>query len=161
MEPAAPPGVSFREYLPVEIGVLRDIGYTNAGEPSELPEVDFNNSLYSANEQDGTVTITVQLSAAPGAGNTAQVDYATTDGSAKQNSDYYATTGTLTFGPTDTERTFNVALINDSDPELTETLYLTLTNLVGATLVNDYNPAMLRILDDDEGLNSIVIPFFR
>ncbi len=161
MEPSTPSGVTFREYLIVEIGALRDIGYTNATEPSELPEVDFSSSLYTANEHDGTVTITVQLSAPPGAGNTVQVDYATSDGSAKQSSDYYATSGTLNFGPTDTEQTFNVDIIDDDEPELTEWLYLTLSNPVGATLAGNNNPATLSILDDDPGLNSFVVPFFR
>jgi hypothetical protein len=159
MEPSTPTGVTFREYLIVEIGALKDIGYTNAAEP--LPEVDFSSSLYTANEQDGMVTITVQLSAAPGTGNTAQVDYATSNGSAKQGTDYTATSGTLTFGATETERTFNVGLINDADPEITETLYLTLSNPVDATLAGDNNPATLRIFDDDPGLSSFVVPFFR
>jgi len=161
MEPSTPSGVTFREYLTVEIGALRDIGYTDAAEPSELPEVDFSSSLYSANEQDGTVTITVRLSAAPGAGNTAQVDYATSNGSAKQGTDYTATSGTLTFGATETERTFDVVLINDTDPEITETLRLTLSNPVDAILAGDNNPATLRIFDDDPGLSSFVVPFFR
>jgi hypothetical protein len=161
MEPSTLPGVTFREYLIVEIGALSDIGYANAAQPSELPDADFSSSLYSANEQDGTATITVRLSAAPGAGNTAHVDYATSNGSAKQGTDYTATTGTLTFGATETERTFNVAIINDADPEITETLYLTLSNPVDAALAGDNNPATLRIFDDDPGLNSFVVPFFR
>jgi len=161
MEPSTPTGVTFRQYLIVEIGALRDIGYANAAQPSELPQVDFSSSLYSANEQDGMVAITVRLSAAPGTGNSAHVDYATSNGSAKQGTDYTATTGTLTFGAPQTELTFSVGLINALEPEITETLHLTLSNPVDATLAGNNNPATLRIFDDDPGLSTLVVPFFQ
>lgn len=161
MEPSTAAVETHREYALVEIGALRDIGYTSAAEPSTLPEVDFSSSLYSATEGDGTVMITVQLSAAPGTGNTAEVNYATSNWTARAGSDYTAASGTLTFGSTQTERTFIINIADDGAPEINETVTLTLSNPVDATLAGTNNPAILRIFDDDPGLNSFIIPFFR
>ena len=161
MEPSTAPGETHREYALVEIGVLRDIGYSSAAEPSALPEVDFSSSLYTATEGDGTVMITVQLSAAPGTGNTSEVNYATSNWTARAGSDYTAASGTLTFGSTQTERTFIINIADDGEPEIDETVSLTLSNPVDATLGGSNNPAILRIYDDDPGLSSLIIPFFR
>ena len=67
---------------------------------------------------------------------TVTVAYATSDGSATAGSDYTAASGTLTFNAGDTSKTIQVAVITDSDDEGQETLTLTLSNPVSATLAD-------------------------
>src|SRR5207248_1354133 len=65
-------------------------------------------SSYLVNQASGTVSIGVTLDAA--SGQTITVDYATSDGSAAAGSDYTATSGTLTFNPSVTSRSFSVPI---------------------------------------------------
>ena len=67
---------------------------------------------------------------------TVSVDYATSDGTAQAGSDYTATSGSVTFAPDQTAKTVNVAVLDDSHDEGTETLTLTLTNPSGAYLAD-------------------------
>ncbi|XP_059350666.1 sodium/calcium exchanger 3-like isoform X2 [Daphnia carinata] len=57
-----------------------------------------------------------------------QVDYRTEDGSANAGSDYIAVQGTLTFGPRETLKTFNVCVIDDDVFEEDEHFYIRLSN---------------------------------
>jgi hypothetical protein len=98
------------------------------------------------NEANGTVTITVILSAAQGQAVT--VNYATSDGSATAGSDYTTRSGTLTFIPGQTSRTFTVPIINDTNTELNETFTVTLSTPTNASLGTP-NPATVTIIDDD------------
>jgi hypothetical protein len=149
MEPFVNYGEVKREHTPVEIGALQDLGYGDAVAPSSLPEASFSISSFTADEGDATAAITVQLSFAPGPGNTAQVDYTTSDDTAAAGLDYTAISGTLTFGPTDTTSTFAVRITDDAILEGDETLVLTLTSSAGARLAENNNPSTLAILDDD------------
>ena len=69
--------------------------------------------------------------AAPG---TVRVDYATADGTAVAGADYTAASGTQTFRAGETEKTVEVAVLDDAHHEGEETLTLALTNPVGARL---------------------------
>jgi hypothetical protein len=60
----------------------------------------------------GTVQITVTL--APVSGKTVTVHYATSSGTADAGSDFTSASGTLTFSPGQTSKTFNVSIFNDS-----------------------------------------------
>ena len=59
---------------------------------------------------------------------TVLVDYRTEDGSANAGSDYIAVQGTLTFGPRETLKTFNVSVIDDDVFEEDEHFYIRLSN---------------------------------
>lgn len=59
---------------------------------------------------------------------TVLVDFRTEDGSANAGSDYIAVAGTLTFGPGETLKTFNIAVIDDDVFEEDEHFYIRLTN---------------------------------
>ena len=111
------------------------------------PTVDFDSAAYSEDEDAGTATITVTLS--PASGQQVTVDYATSDGTAKEPGDYTAISGTLTFAPDVTSQTFDVTIINDMLDEANETVTLTLSNESNATLGTANNPATLTIVDDD------------
>jgi chitinase len=84
------------------------------------------------NENDGTATFTVTLSAA--SGRTVTVDYQTADGTATAVSDYTAATGTVTFAPGETQQTVDVPVSDDATYEADETFTLELSNEAGANL---------------------------
>jgi hypothetical protein len=72
--------------------------------------------------------------------NTYTIDYATANGTATAGSDYNATSGTLTFGPSDDELTVSVQTINDAldeSPPGAETVLLNLSNASGDATIRD------------------------
>ena len=76
----------------------------------------------------------------PASPTTVTVDYATADGpssnGASAGADYTETAGTLTFAAGETEKTVEVAVLDDDTDETRETLTLTLSNPSGATLAD-------------------------
>ncbi len=110
------------------------------------PTVQFSSAAYTVNEDDGSATITVRLSA-PSA-RTASVQYRTSDGTATEDEDYSATSGTLTFAPGVTSQSFTVAVADDTLYEPDETINLALSNPANATL-NTPSSALLTIVSDD------------
>lgn len=124
-------------------------GSAFAGEQSFTmppPTVQFDASAFSANENSGTVPVTVTLSAPSAL--TITVGYATGNDTAIDGSDYLAVTGTLLFTPGVTVRTFDVPILEDALNESSETISLTLSSPVSATL-GAPNTATLTIVDDD------------
>jgi hypothetical protein len=110
------------------------------------PVVRFQRATYRAGEDAGTASITVTLSAP--SSRTITVDYATADGTATAGTDYVATSGTLTLPPGRKAQLFVVPLIDDGIPEKDETIALTLSHAVHAT-IGEPNPATLVLLDQD------------
>jgi hypothetical protein len=113
---------------------------------SERPTVDFSSDSYVVDESAGSAIITVTLSAVSSL--TATVEYATSDGTATAGEDYAAASGTLTFSTGTTETTFAVDITADWLHEDAETITLTLSSAINASLDGN-NPAALTILDDD------------
>ena len=64
------------------------------------------------------------------------VDYASSDGTATAGEDYTAGSGTLTFSPGETEKTVNVSTTADDAKEGRETITLTLSKPIYATLAD-------------------------
>lgn len=110
------------------------------------PSVRFDLNDYPAGEGDGSVDILVTLSGTSAA--TITVDYATSNLTAEESSDYTATSGTLTFPPGSTDQTFSVTINDDNLDEPNETVRLTLRLPNGADLGTP-NPATLTINDND------------
>ena len=81
-----------------------------------------------------TLAFAVTLSRA--ASDTVTVDYATSDGTATAGADYTQASGTLTFAPGETQKTVNVAVLDDAHDDGGETLTLTLSNPSGAVLAD-------------------------
>ena len=100
------------------------------------------------NESDGTATFTVSLDAAPAEDVT--VVYASSSGTAAQNADFTATTGTLTISAGVETGTIEVPVLTDTENEQTETATLTLTSPNNAEIEDDSTYAELVIIDDDE-----------
>ncbi|MCB0190736.1 MAG: right-handed parallel beta-helix repeat-containing protein [Anaerolineae bacterium] len=113
----------------------------------DTPVVDFSAPTYQVDEDAGSATITVTLSIT--SEQQVTVDYATSDGTASDASDYGSSGGTLTFTTGITQLSFTVPITDDSDLEGSETVLLTLSNAVNASLGTTNNPAVLTIIDDD------------
>ena len=110
----------------------------------------------SEDESAGTATFTVTRSGVTLA--TTTVDYTTANDTtgarpATAGTDYTATSGTLTFGPTETEKTFTVAITSDTVDELDETFLVNLSNASNATI--DDAQATGTITDDDTATISV------
>ena len=98
------------------------------------PELSFTPNRATVNEDAGPVTLTVELEPASTA--TVTVDYATRDGSggAQAGEDYTATSGTLSFAPSETSKTFTIPILNDDIYEDNESFLVDLSNPAGATV---------------------------
>jgi hypothetical protein len=108
--------------------------------------IQFNAANFNMNEGCGGATITVMRT-----GDTtgiATVDYATTDGSGLQRTDYTLAFGTVVFAAGETSKTFFVLGTKDSyNSEGMETVNLTLSNPTGAS-VGSQGTATMSIADD-------------
>ena len=83
-------------------------------------------------EEDAALDFVVTLD--PSATTAVTVDYATADGTATAGADYTATSGTLTFQPSETSKTVSVPITDDAVDDGGETLTLTLSSASGADL---------------------------
>ena len=100
----------------------------------------------SANESDGTATVTVRLLPTnPGA--TVTVNWATSSGSAGDGTDFTGGSGTLTFLPGVGSQSLTIPILDDVTPEGDEYLTVTLSSPVNAFLGNSTSRVM--ILDHD------------
>jgi len=114
--------------------------------PNPAGTLQFSAASYSSNE-GATATITV--SRAGGGVGAASVHYTTSNGTATAGSDYTSSSGTLTWADGDSApKTFNVSTIDDAIVEGSETVNLTLSSPVGASLGSPA-AATLTILDND------------
>jgi chitinase len=82
----------------------------------------------------GSVFATFTVNLAGPTNETTTVHYATADGSAVAGSDYFSTSGTLTFIGAQTSQTVTVLVLGDSQPDPNETFTLNLSGPVNATI---------------------------
>ena len=107
----------------------------------------FSSPTYSVNE--GVTTATINVTRTNGANGAVTIQYATVaGGSATAGSDYTARSGTLTFAPGQTNKTFTVPILDDSTVEFDETINLQLFNPGGGAVAGLTN-ATLTIVDND------------
>ena len=116
----------------------------DVSQPSVLQ---FNAAAYSVNEAQGTATITVTRTG--GSNVPVSIRYATSDGTATAGSDYSATSGTLSFAAGETNKTFTIPIINDTQVEGNETVNLTLSSPTGGATLGSQATATLTIVDDE------------
>jgi hypothetical protein len=110
-------------------------------------QIDFKSLHYDVDETDGQATVTVHRTG--GVGGAVSVDYATSDGTATEGSDYDAASGTLNWAAGDSaDKTFTVPVTWDGRAEGPEALNLELTNPGGGSDLGPNNVAVLRIGDD-------------
>src|SRR5438552_3160046 len=104
----------------------------------------FSQSSYVVTEASTAVTITVNRLG--DTSSAATVDYATSDGTATERSDYITARGTLRFAPGEASKSFKVLINDDSFVEGTETFKVTLSNPTG---VNLSAPSTVTVYIDD------------
>jgi len=99
----------------------------------KTPTVRFVSSSSSGSESQTSPSITVELSNT--STQTVRVDYQTTGGgTASAGDDYTATSGTLTFSPSQTQKSIVLSVTDDADEEDDETVVLQLSNPQNAVL---------------------------
>jgi peptide/nickel transport system substrate-binding protein len=91
----------------------------------------------------GTVTATFTVSLSSEMDNPLTVDYSTADGTAQAGADYTATSGTLTFAPSERTQTVDVTVNADSVNEATENFFLDLTNESSGTIADGQGTATI------------------
>jgi hypothetical protein len=77
------------------------------------------------------------------------VDYATSDSTASERSDYTTAIGTLNFGPGDTAKSFTIFVSDDAFAEGDETFQITLSNPSTGAVVASPGTATVTIIDND------------
>jgi len=112
------------------------------------PRISINDvSKYEGNGKTTAFTFTVTLSAAYD--QAVSVHYATADGTAAvSDSDYVATSGTVTFTPGETTRTITVVVKGDKKKEANETFFVNLSGPSSNALIFDAQ-GIGTILNDD------------
>ncbi|HEY0510573.1 MAG TPA: Calx-beta domain-containing protein [Thermoanaerobaculia bacterium] len=128
--------------------VVEDAGGGGGSHPGTLG---FSLANFSVNEGAGTATLAVQRTG--GADGAVSVAYAATAGTATAGQDFTSASGTLSWADQDgSTKTFTVTVINDTNPEPTETVLLALSNPTGGAVLDAaHKNATLSIQDNDSG----------
>ncbi len=112
----------------------------------------FSAPTFTVHENGGTAVLTVSRARASEFQGTVTVDYAVSSGTAVLGQDFTSATGTLTFAPGETSKTFTVSIVDDSLDELDETLTATLSNATSGALLGGRASAVLSIVDNERSL---------
>jgi CSLREA domain-containing protein len=101
---------------------------------NDTPALRFDAASYSAAE--GAHAFEVKVVRSGVSTGELTVDYATSDGTASERSDYTTALGTLRFAPGETEKSFTVLLTDDAFHEADETVNLALSNPTGGAVLD-------------------------
>src|SRR4051794_35151098 len=127
----------------------------NAATPATLTILDddstfsFSSKLYQVAEDAAAGKATITVNRGGTTNLPASVYYSTGGGSATAGSDYTASSGTLNFVAGETQKTFDVPIVNDNAAETTETIGLSLSqsSALGARV---FDTSTVDILDDND-----------
>jgi hypothetical protein len=134
---------------------IRDVGGSSIsavstaiiGGQSVLGSIQFSAATANASEGAGSVTVNVTRT-----GDTsvpASINFETSDGSARQRSDYTFNSGTVQFAPGVTTQAVKVLLVNDAFVEGNETFFVTLSNPSSNFMLGSPGTIAVTINDDD------------
>jgi subtilisin-like proprotein convertase family protein len=99
----------------------------------------------------GTVNAFLPVTLNPPAASTVSVDFTTQDGTATTaDNDYTPLSGTLAFAPGETVHMVTISVVGDTNFEADETFFVSLSNPVGATILDGLGVGT--ILNDDKPL---------
>ena len=113
----------------------------------DLASVSFAAPNFNVAEDAGAATVSVRLNAA--SGQTISVRVESRAGTATDGADFASTNALLIFQPGQTNRTFNIPILEDVVDEITETISLSLTNLTNG-VIGVPAQSMVSILDNDQ-----------
>jgi hypothetical protein len=142
-----------------DMNAIDSLGYTIVATPTPTPTptptvntVQFTNSTASTTETvNATTKVDLLVTRTGNTSAAATVDYATTDATASERSDYMAAMGTLRFAAGETSKLVSVFIVDDRFGEAPESFNLTLSNPVGCTLGS---PAAVAVtINSDESVN--------
>jgi plastocyanin len=132
---------------PGGFGMSGTVSVLPAGPQAQPGTLALSPATYSVSEAGGSVT--VRVSRTGGSDGGVSVTYAATAGSAAAGSDFTPASGTLTWGDQDSaDKTFQVAIVNDSTSEGNETINLTLSSPTGGASLGTAS-GTITITDDD------------
>lgn len=115
---------------------------------SGCSSIRFSKSTYTVSQTDRTASINVSRTGDPSAPVTVQ--YATSNGTAVAGQDYTAVSGTLTFNPMDTAKTFTIPILNNPTNQ-GGTVNLTLSQPSAGTELGTPSTAVLTIASGISG----------
>jgi hypothetical protein len=128
--------------------LVSDLGSEASGPTYAAEPVQFSAAAYKVSEAVASATITVKRSGS--LASDVNVDYATSDGTAKAGVDYLARKGTLSFPAGVAVKSIGIPILNDTLDENDETVMLRLSNPTNAML-GPLATAVLTITDNDAG----------
>ena len=145
-------------------GLTNITGLTLVIAPVVLPNtVQFSASTANVTETlNATTRVDLVVTRTGNTAAEATVDYASSDGTASERSDYLAAVGRLRFAANETSKTITGFIVDDRLGEGQETFNLTLSNPVGCTLGSP--AAVVITINSDEavdGLNPVREPGFN
>jgi hypothetical protein len=118
---------------PVNATIARNQATATVNDDDPPPSLSISNaSRVEGNAGSANLVLAVSLSAPSGF--PVSVDYSTSDGTATLGSDYTPSAGTLNFNPGATTASINVPILGDTLSEPNETVVVTLSNPVNASM---------------------------
>ena len=138
-------GAYLQKYIPPGLGGLDDpkgLLFDKDGNLLVINNGDHSVRRYGASSQAAFIVTLSSSSLAP-----VTVNYTTVEGTATASSDYAATSGAVTFAPGQTKRTILVRTLDDALTEPSETFVVSLSNPLGATIVDSQGVGTIH---DDE-----------
>jgi len=120
---------------------------TDNDAPPPSGSLQFGSATYTVREDGVTVNVTVTRSG--GSFGAVTVDYASGNGSAAAGSDYSATLGTLSFADGVISQSFDIAVLDDTLYEGSETVNLILSNVTGGASLGTQSSSVLTITEND------------
>ena len=127
-----------------------DVTISATAGPGTLAINDVTVTEGNAGSANANFTVTLSASSTQ----TVTVNYATGTGTATAGQDYVATSGTLTFNPGTTSQAVSVAVIGDVIDEPNETVVVTLSGAVNATIADAQG---IGTITDDDGAPTLSI----
>jgi uncharacterized repeat protein (TIGR01451 family) len=121
--------------------------------------ISFATAHQSVNENVASGVATITVTRSGGTNQPASVNFLTLDGTATAPADYLATNGTIFFQPGEVLKNFRVSIINDTNIEGNEHLFLLLTNASGSNVLG-IAQSQLTIVDDDFAAGQLTFSAF-
>jgi hypothetical protein len=109
--------------------------------------VQLSASSYTVAENAGSIQIAVTRSGDNSAG--ATIDYSTSDGTAHQRTDYTTASGTLSFGPGEASKSFEILITDNAFVDGNRTINVSLNNPTGSGFLGAPVSATVTINDND------------
>lgn len=131
------------------IATPKGTGTINDDDATSIFQFSSATASVAENASPGSATVTVTRTGdTTGA---ASVKFETSDGTARQRTDYTFGSGTVSFGPGEVSKDIKILIVNDVFVEGAETFQVNLSNPSGNSAVGGLSSILVTITDDDIG----------